>query len=80
MEQDRKIEYPATPVWEPLQAAVGERCREFMFMGRAGEVYLYKHIWTRRYLNIDGNGHAYRFTGDGYERMLMDEAMEHVFG
>jgi hypothetical protein len=74
-----KIEFPEQPVWEPLKAAVGERCREFMFMGKVGEIYLYKHVWTRRYLNIDGNGQAYQFTGDGYEPMPLNEAMEHAF-
>jgi hypothetical protein len=36
----------------------------FMFMGRAvangrPPVLLYKHIWTRRYLNLDRLGHAF---------------------
>ena len=44
----------------------------FMFMGEAGAqgcrlpdgvaaVWLYKHGDTRRYLNLDGAGHAYRY-------------------
>lgn len=36
----------------------------FMFMGTAGEparpIYLYKHSDTRRYINLDDAGHAYR--------------------
>jgi len=41
-------------------------CADFMFMGthRRGSrptLYLYKHGYTRRYLNVDSNGHAYRF-------------------
>jgi hypothetical protein len=79
MQEDRKIEYPATPVWEPLQAAVGSKCREFMWMGRTGKVILYKHIWTRRYLNLDTDGNAYRFTGEGYEPLPLEEAINHVF-
>lgn len=36
----------------------------FMFMGTAGEperpIFLYKHSDTRRYINLDDAGHAYR--------------------
>jgi hypothetical protein len=78
-----KIEYPEKPVWEPLQAVVLERVREFMFMGQvtgdAGPIYLYKHVWTRRYLNLDQEGKAYRFTGYEYEPRPLDEAIKHVF-
>jgi hypothetical protein len=38
---------------------------EFMFMGRQDgrrrRIWLYKHIGTRRYLNLDDEGHAYRY-------------------
>jgi len=80
MDKNMKIEYPDTPIWEPLQAAVGSRCREFMFMGKVGPIYLYKHIWTRDYLNLDGDGHPYRFTGDGYEQIPSEKAINEVFG
>jgi len=77
--KDMKIDYPDTPVWEPLHAAVGDKCREFMFMGRLGLIFLYKHVWTRAYLNLDADGNAYRFTGEGYEPMTLLEAIERVF-
>jgi len=39
---------------------------DFMYMGRltavdVPDVHMYKHRWTRRYLNIDALGHAYRY-------------------
>lgn len=39
---------------------------EFMFMGRVdrrrrASIWLYKHIWSRRYINLDDAGHAYRY-------------------
>lgn len=74
-----KIEFPEKPVWGPLEATVGSHCEEFMFMGRVGTVFLYKHIWTRHYLNLDHDGQAYRFTGEGYVPMPLEEAFEHVF-
>jgi len=74
-----KIEFPERPVWGPLETTVGSRCGEFMFMGRVGAVFLYKHIWTRRYINVDHGGQAYRYTGEGYVPMQLDEAIDHVF-
>lgn len=46
--------------WRPLEAVLGEHwCDEFMWMGAAGGVQLYKHTRTRRYLRIDGQGNFY---------------------
>lgn len=46
----------------PLVNLVGEKCAaQFMYMGDADALALYKHIDTRRYLNID------RITGDTYK-------------
>lgn len=40
--------------WIPLAQTVGHAlCKDFMWMGRAGTVEIYKHIDTRRYLRID---------------------------
>ena len=42
------------PDWRPLESAMPpEFCEDFMFMGKAGGIVLYKHRITRRYLNID---------------------------
>jgi hypothetical protein len=44
-----------------------------MFMGaidrgRRDRIWLYKHIETRRYLNIDAAGHAYRYIPPLFDR------------
>ena len=57
-----------------------ELCESFMFMGRTGEIYLYKHIHTRRYLNLDTQGQCFRYTGKGYEPEERVIAVAHVFG
>ena len=57
-----------------------ELCESFMFMGRSGEIYLYKHIDTRRYLNLDAEGRCFRYTGSGYEQEERVLAVAHVFG
>jgi hypothetical protein len=72
------------PDWGPLEAAIPrEWCGGFMWMNRIEDcgvvIELYKHGITRRYLNLDRNGGAYRYTGDGYELIAMSEAVDHVF-
>ena len=38
-----------TSDWAPLELVLGRKlCECFMFMGRSGELYLYKHIDTPR--------------------------------
>ena len=63
---------------------------EFMFMGRQDRrrrrIWLYKHVATRNYLNLDDEGHAYRYVAPAdldkpgryvpYRRL--SEALAHV--
>lgn len=65
------------PDWLPLErfAEVTARLHlgrlqpdDFTYMGRVRArgrpaIHLYKHIATRRYVNLDDVGHAYRFLG-----------------
>ena len=68
------------PNWAPLERAVpAAELENFMYMGRAGEIELYKHRWTRRYLNISSDGgRFYRLIGDAYTEISRTEAIEHV--
>ncbi len=67
--------------WAPLEQMFGpELCEQFMYMGRSGEISLYKHIVTRRYLNLDAQGQCFRYTGSGYEPQERASAVAHVFG
>ena len=67
--------------WTPLEQMLGpELCERFMFMGRSAEIYLYKHIDTRRYLNLDAQGQCFRYTGKGYEPEERVIAVARVFG
>jgi hypothetical protein len=72
------------PDWAPLEAAIPRKwCGGFMWMNRIEDcgvvIELYKHGITRRYLNLDRFGNAYRYTDDGYELIAMAEALDHVF-
>jgi len=67
--------------WTPLEQMFGsELCERFMYMGRSGTIYMYKHIDTRRYLNLDAQGQCFRYTGNGYEPQERVRAVAHVFG
>ena len=69
-----------TSDWAPLEQVLGPKlCEHFMFMGRSGELYLYKHIETRRYLNLDAEGRCFRYTGNDYEPEQLGRAVAHVF-
>ena len=54
---------PTRSNWTPLIELVGEKCADqFMFMGDVEAMNLYKHINTRRYINIDRHTlQCYRF-------------------
>lgn len=46
-----------TPNWAPLEANLApELCAEFMWMFRKDGVEYYKHIQTRRYLQLTAEG------------------------
>jgi hypothetical protein len=70
------------PDWKPLEAILPARdCSCFMYMGRTGEIVLYKHSVTRRYLNIDRTtGRLYQYVDGLMSEIDRDEALEYVFG
>jgi hypothetical protein len=58
-----------SPNWEPLLRLARVYVGEFMWMGevqlRGGiSLHLYKHYWTRRYLNLTEDGRAFFFRSD----------------
>ena len=69
------------PNWWPLESVLSaSECADFMYMGRAGDIELYKHRLTRRYLNISTDGRGfYLYTGGRYEEVTRSAALRHVF-
>lgn len=65
-----------SPEWGPLLALVGEQLVEtFMWMFEVEletgtRLHAYKHIWTRRYLHLDGSGRAYYYRGEHTYRRI----------
>ena len=70
------------PDWRPLENAIPpEYCESFMFMGKAGDIVLYKHRLTRRYLNIHAaTGKFYRYANDKYVEIDRRQAFDSVYG
>lgn len=76
-------EDPEKTKWVPLYKLIGPgRMDNFMYMGECEGMNLYKHINTRRYLNIDRTtGQTFQFVpaDHGYIPIPQDEAIKHVF-
>lgn len=58
--------------WQPLEAIIGRASLEdWMWMGCSAcpdtgvDVHFYKHLWSRRYLRLDADGHVYKELVDG---------------
>jgi hypothetical protein len=51
--------------WKPLEDLAVRRPEikpaEFMFMGMVDEIHVYKHINTRRYINVHPNGNTFAY-------------------
>jgi hypothetical protein len=70
------------PDWRPLEAVLSlPLLEDFMYMGHAGDLVLYKHRDTRRYLNIDAvTGRFYRYVDGSYVEVNRDWALDYVQG
>jgi hypothetical protein len=70
------------PDWRPFEAALPAQTRaHFMYMGHAGDIVLYKHCDTRRYLNIHaGTGCFFRYVDGQYVEVDREWALQHVGG
>ncbi|HEX6507415.1 MAG TPA: hypothetical protein VF221_07265 [Chloroflexota bacterium] len=68
------------PNWAPLEVVVAAaELGDFMYMGSAGEIELYKHRLTRRYLNISrGARRFFQYRDGGYVEITREAALDHV--
>ncbi|HEY2467511.1 MAG TPA: hypothetical protein VGI45_06685 [Terracidiphilus sp.] len=68
--------------WTPLELAVpASELHNFMYMGKAGEIELYKHQLTRRYLNIARDSQSfYRYFDGHYIEITQAQALEYALG
>lgn len=68
------------PNWIPLERVLpASELENYMYMGRAGEIELYKQRLTRRYLNISrDSGRFYRYCDGAYIEISQSDALDHV--
>ena len=69
------------PDWRPLENAIpSDYAEDFMFMGKAGDIVLYKHRITRHYLNIDAvTGKFYRYVNGEYVEIDRRQAFNSIY-
>jgi hypothetical protein len=51
------------------------RSSPIIHLGAWVELYLYKHIETRRYLNVAEDGTCFRYAVEGYAAITREEAI-----
>jgi len=75
-------DFDTQPDWRPLELAVSrEQLCDFMHMGKVGNIQLYKHRNTRRYLNIDAcSGLCFEYTSGQYQSIERDWAIAYALG
>lgn len=57
-----KVRELLAPKWAPLEKLCPPGlCEQFMFMGVVDGIHLYKHVDSRRYLNVDASGATYAY-------------------
>lgn len=71
--------------FQPLENVIGGiACSDFMYMGTrdAGDtqIFLYKHINNRRYLNVDAAGNYYKYNAqtNNYDPCTQEEAFTRI--
>ncbi len=73
-------EFDTEPDWKPLEKTIAAvHLDDFMHMGRIGNIQLYKHRMTRRYLNIDADsGRCFAYREGKYSSIDPDFAVQYV--
>lgn len=71
----------APPTWTPLERHLKQpECVEFMWMYRQAGLNHYKHIETRRYLRLDGDGRCFVPAVVGWKEVLFENEWKRVSG
>lgn len=66
-------------IWEIMETYIPSKVwDDLIYIGRKGDITLYKHIDSRRYINIDSQGKCYSYTTNGYVEVDFDKALNHL--
>lgn len=67
--------------WTPLEQLISPRlCAEFMWMFQIAGLEHYKHIETRRYLRLDGEGKCYVPADPGWKEVPFEDEWKRITG
>lgn len=75
MELHEKPDPIIEPNWVPLEEMIGARCAEYMYIAGyqledGTVVHAYKHIDTRKYVNLSDDGREWLYVDDGYHEIV----------
>ncbi len=72
---------PSSPNWALLERHLRPQdCAEFMWMYRQAGLDHYKHIETRRYLRLDGEGRCFVPAEVGWKEVSFEDEWKRVSG
>ena len=72
---------PSGPSWAPLERRLRRpECAEFMWMYRQAGLDHYKHIETRKYLRLDGEGRCFVPAEVGWKEVAFEDEWKRVSG
>lgn len=62
------------PVWKPLEDKIGLGCAYYMYIAGyqlvdGTVIQTYKHVDTRKYVNLSADGREWIYTGNGYSEI-----------
>ena len=82
-QEQTKVSFESVNPWEAAEKHLDKKLlRDLMFMGivkqDGKEIYLYKHVNTRRYINIDERGQTYSHDSGEYTLITRKNAVEWV--
>lgn len=75
MELLEKTDPITEPNWVPLEEMIGARCAEYMYIAGyqledGTVVHAYKHIDTRKYVNLSDDSREWLYVDDGYHEIV----------
>lgn len=63
------------PKWKPLEDKIGPGCADYMYVAGyqledGTVIHAYKHIDTRKYVNLSDDGREWLYVDDGYHEIV----------
>ena len=64
----------AEPKWKPLEDKIGPGCADYMYVAGyqledGTVIHTYKHVDTRKYVNLSDDGREWAYTTNGYSEI-----------